>query len=233
MHWGYFLWWQVLFLPLFLTHTGCQRPLWDVRPDALSSVFLFSGPFVSVLPSVTSRMVPSILLGGQLWRLSLWCDFHYIVWFRVVSSLSWDILFKFFFHLRLFCGVRFQYLQVLVNFNFIVHSDFFGIVLFSPSCVVSRFSLLARHILPWQIPSLCPDYILSLSILVFQILFHFFANNLMSSLYSRRLLSFCYSVSLYPFVHFLSMWLSGIIAITNSNNDSTSPRKIPLDFHFS
>ena len=29
-------------------------------------------------------------------------------------------------------------------------------------------------------------------------------------------------------VHFLSMWLSGIITITNSNGDSISPWKIPL-----
>ena len=37
---------QVLFLPLFLKHIVCQRRLWDVKPFALSLVFLFFGPFV-------------------------------------------------------------------------------------------------------------------------------------------------------------------------------------------
>ena len=35
-------------------------------------------------------------------------------------------------------------------------------------------------------------------------------------------------LSLYPAVHFLSMWLSGIIAIINSNDDSETPMNIPL-----
>ena len=35
-------------------------------------------------------------------------------------------------------------------------------------------------------------------------------------------------LSLYPAVHFLSMWLSGIIAIMNCKGDRASPWKIPL-----
>ena len=54
-----------LFLPLFLTYITCQRHLWDAMPYARSLVFLFSGPFVYVLLWFTSRMVPSILRGGQ------------------------------------------------------------------------------------------------------------------------------------------------------------------------
>ena len=38
----------------------------------------------------------------------------------------------------------------------------------------------------------------------------------------------CYLVSLLPPVHFLSMWLNGIIAITNNNGDYPFPMNIPL-----
>ena len=58
--------------------------------------------------------------------------------------------------------------------------------------------------------------------------FSFFANSLMSSMYIRWLIFSCNLLSLYPAVHFLSMWLSGIMAIMNSKGDSTSPWKIPL-----
>ena len=63
--------------------------------------------------------------------------------------------------------------------------------------------------------------------------FLFFANSLMSSKYIRYLIFSCDLVSLYPAVHFLSMWLSGIMAIMNSKGDRASPWKIPLDFCFS
>ena len=58
--------------------------------------------------------------------------------------------------------------------------------------------------------------------------FSFFANSLMSSMYIRWLIFSCDLLSLYPAVHFLSMWLSGIMAIMNSKGDSVSPWKIPL-----
>ena len=38
----------------------------------------------------------------------------------------------------------------------------------------------------------------------------------------------CNLPSLYPAVHFLSMWLSGNMAIMNSKGDRASPWKIPL-----
>ena len=56
----------------------------------------------------------------------------------------------------------------------------------------------------------------------------FLANNLMSSMYIRWLISSCDQLSLYPAVHFLSMWFSGIMAIMNSKGDSASPWKMPL-----
>ena len=47
-------------------------------------------------------------------------------------------------------------------------------------------------------------------------------------MYIKRLIFSCDPLSLYPAVHFLSMWLSGITAIMNSKGDSASPWKIPL-----
>ena len=47
-------------------------------------------------------------------------------------------------------------------------------------------------------------------------------------MYIRRLIFSCDLLSLYPPEHFLGMWFSGIMAIMNSNSDSTSPWKIPL-----
>ena len=47
--------------------------------------------------------------------------------------------------------------------------------------------------------------------------FSFLANSLMSSLYIRWLVFSCNLLNLYPAVHSLSMWLSGIIAIINSS----------------
>ena len=58
--------------------------------------------------------------------------------------------------------------------------------------------------------------------------FSFFANNLMSSMYIRWLIFSCDLLSLYPAVHFLSMWLSGMMAVMNIKGDSASPWKIPL-----
>ena len=47
-------------------------------------------------------------------------------------------------------------------------------------------------------------------------------------MYIRWLTFSCDLLSLYPAVHFLSMWFSGIIAIMNGRGDSASPWKIPL-----
>ena len=58
--------------------------------------------------------------------------------------------------------------------------------------------------------------------------FSFFANSFISSIYIRWLIFTCDLLSLYPVVHFLSMWFSGIMAIMNSRSDSVSPWKIPL-----
>ena len=57
-------------------------------------------------------------------------------------------------------------------------------------------------------------YILTVCIMVSGS-FSFFANSLVSSMYIRWLIFSCNLLSLYPAVHFLSMWLRGIIAIMN------------------
>ena len=73
--------------------------------------------------SSTLRIVSSILRRRRPRCLSLWWDSCYIIWFRVVFSFSWDILFNFFLSsplvswcplpVFLFHGVRVQYSQVL------------------------------------------------------------------------------------------------------------------------
>ena len=130
MHRCYLECWRAFFLLLFLTHTVCQRHLWGVRPYALSLVFLFSDLIVEVLLSSILRMVPSILRKGQPWYLSLWWDFRYVVWFRVVFSFSWVIIFYFFFHRYMFHGVRFQNSQIFVSSFFSEHSVFFFLIWF-------------------------------------------------------------------------------------------------------
>ena len=58
--------------------------------------------------------------------------------------------------------------------------------------------------------------------------FSFLANCLISTMYIRWFVFSCNLWSFYPPLHFLSIWLSGIITITNSNGDSASSWKTPL-----
>ena len=58
--------------------------------------------------------------------------------------------------------------------------------------------------------------------------FSYLENSLMSSMYIKWLIFSCDLLSLYPAVHFLSMWLSGFIVILNSNGDIASSSKLPL-----
>ena len=73
---------RVLFVFHFLIHIVCLCHLWDERSYASSLVFQFSCPLVEVLPSSTSRMVPSILQGGQPKCLSLLWNLCCRPWFR-------------------------------------------------------------------------------------------------------------------------------------------------------
>ena len=92
----------------------------------------------------------------------------------------------FFFNLRLFDGVHFHYSQVLLSFLFSVNSDSFLInitVLFFWLFVFFCFSLLAWHIFLSKISFLYPDCIFLLFVFESLILFQFFNNSLMSSMY--------------------------------------------------
>ena len=81
----------------------------------VTSFFLSSGPFVEVLWS-TLRTVLSMLCEGQSRYLSVWWNFCYIVWFRVVFRSPEVFYLIFFFHLRMFDDVRFHNSQVFVSF---------------------------------------------------------------------------------------------------------------------
>ena len=50
----------------------------------------------------------------------------------------------------------------------------------------------------------------------------------MSSMYIKWLIFTCDLLSFYPAVHFLKMWLSGIMAITYNNGDGASPWNMPF-----
>ena len=71
-------------------------------------------------------------------------------------------------------------------------------------------------------------YILTAYIRVYKSFFFFFFCKHFDVVTWSGCLFSCNLWSLYLVVHFLSMWLRGIIAITSSNDDSASPWKIPL-----
>ena len=123
----------------------------------------------------------------------------------------------------------FYYASNIVLEESIMQVSFGLTTLFLLLFLVLCFSLLSRYIFLWQMLSLYRRCRSSLLVLGFPVLSFFtFANSLMSSMYIRWLILYCDLWSLYRPVHFRNMWLSGIIAITNSNGDSASPWKIPL-----
>ena len=67
------------------------------------------------------------------------------------------------------------------------------------------------------------DCIFSVRVLEFPVLFHF-----LQTVWCNPCTLGDWFTILYLAVNFLSMWLSGIIAIMNSNGDSASPWNIPL-----
>ena len=71
-------------------------------------------------------------------------------------------------------------------------------------------------------------YMLAACFRVSRLFFFIFANNLIPSMYNGWFIFSYDLLSLYPLVHFLSMGLSGIIAITKSNGDSATLWKILL-----
>ena len=97
----------------------------------------------------------------------------------------------------------------------------------SVSCRLPLFiTSIAHFSMPNSIP-MSRLYILTVCIRVSSS-FSFFANSLMSSMYIKWLTFSCDLLSSYLAVHFLSLWLSGIMAIMNSKGDRASPWKTPL-----
>ena len=97
----------------------------------------------------------------------------------------------------------------------------------SVRCHLPLFITLMAH---FSMPNSIPTswlYILTACIWVYSS-FSFFANSLISSIYIRWLTFSCGQLSLYPAVHFLNMWLSDIMAITNSKGDWASPWNMSL-----
>ena len=90
------------------------------------------------------------------------------------------------------------------------------VVPFRPSYVF--FSLFIISIGHFSMPNSIPLSKLYILIACIRISnsFSYLENSLMSYMYMRWLTFSCELLSLYPAVHFLSMWLSGIITITNS-----------------
>ena len=161
--------WRVLFL-LFLTYLVSISSL-GCKVLEIVIGFLFSRPFLEVLPSSTSRMVTSILRGG---------DFCSLFWFWVVFLFTWDTLFE-----KLFLSSPLPIFRSICRFSFFQVFWFFldFVVLLLLSFVVFCFALLAWHIFLCQMPSLYPLCISSLPMLGFLILFSYLENHLMSSLY--------------------------------------------------
>ena len=103
----------------------------------------------------------------------------------------------------------------------------FGSSIASITCHLSLFITSMTHFSMPNSTLMSWLYILTVCIRVSSS-FSFFANCLMSSMYIRWLIFSCDLLSLYPCVHFLNMWLSGIIAIMNYNGFDASSWNIPL-----
>ena len=126
------------------------------------------------------------LTRGQPKSLSHWWEFYYAVWFRVVFSFSWGILF-FFFHLHSFNGVRFQYFQVFVSFIFYGCFDFFSWFDSSIPSDICCFLLFIKSMAYFlcRILPLYHQYITSQLVLGLPIPWSLLANSLILSMYIR------------------------------------------------
>ena len=153
-------------LPSFLNIYSLSTSYLECKTLCIVMKFSFSGPFLEVLLWSTSKMVLSILRGEQFRYLFLWWDFFYVVWFWVVFSFAWDILFLNFFDsvclmVSAFNNPKYFKFPFLRTFWFLLDK----VVLFFPSFVVFHFSLWAWRIFLCQIISLYLPYKFLLHIL--------------------------------------------------------------------
>ena len=120
--------------------------------------------------------------------------------------------------------------EITIKMKAIVRKTLFQSCLDFHSSVTCRLPPFITSMVPFSLPISIPMswlYILTPYISVSNSL-SFFANSLMPFMYVRYLIFSCDLLSLYPAMYFLSMRLSGIIAIINSNGDSASPWNKPL-----
>ena len=119
-----------------------------------------------------------------------------------------------------------KYLYVSFSLGVLIFSWFSNLIPFV-MCRFPQFIISMAHFSKSNSIPMSWLYILTACIRVSNY-FSFLANSLISFMYIRWFIFSCDLISLYPAVHFLSMWLSGIIAIINSNGDCASPWNIPL-----
>ena len=125
--------------------------------------------------------------------------------------------------MHLFDVVSSQYFQVFVGFLFSGRSDFSWFGCSTPS-VMCRLPVFITSMGHYSMPNSIPKswrYILIVYVSETNS-FSFLAKSLMSSICIKWLIFSCDLLSFYPAVHLLTMWLSGIIAITDSKGDSAS-----------
>ena len=157
-----------------------------------------------------------------------------LIWFLQHSfvSSSFLVLLRYFFFIFSFISSCLmvsvskipKYLYVSLS---VLILSWFGSSIPSARCCLPLFITTMAH---FPLPNSTPMswlYILTACIRVSSS-FSFFANSLMSSMYIRSLIFSYGLLSLYPAVNYLSMWLSGIMTIMNSNYDSASPWNMPL-----
>ena len=108
------------------------------------------------------------------------------------------------------------------------------VVLFLLSFIVFCFSVSAWHIFLCQNRFLYPDCIFALPVFGFPVLFQFLANRLMWSMYIVGWsILFLWFSTFSPPVHFISLWQSDIIEISNKNDDREHPWNRPLQLFIS
>ena len=243
--------WRFLFFLLFLT---CQCHLKDLRPYSSPLVFFSSGPFVWILPSSTLRMVSSML--QRVPPRCLFLIPAAELCFEKFSRSSEELFSNLSFYRRLFDSVYFRYFHILVGilFRFFLFWYFYSFrhtsgsvslrtykALYvikhkqtnkqtneqTNSSIIRRLLLLIINVVHFSMPNSIPITWLYIAIVFIRVSISvlFFANSLIKHI--KWLIFSGDFVNLHPSVHFLIMWLSGFIAIINSNGESASPWKIP------
>ena len=118
-----------------------------------------------------------------------------------------------------------------LRYSFWIFSYIFACLIMSAS-KIPKYLLVSfsASVFNFFMPSSVPMYRLYLLTVCIRVSrsFSFFANSLMLSMYIKWLTFSCDLLRFYPAVHFLSMWLSVIMAIMHNKGDRAAPLKIRL-----